>query len=407
LKIDTAAREQIRRLMDRVRRIAEEPKNLERARLWEPAPETARDHWRGTPRPRKDLPRAPITVEPEITMWARILGFSMLDFYRDPVCYLTNSLRMMVYRYEHWDDDTAVGLQVPIWLGVTLESSLFGARTIFEQDEYPWLDREPVIRSEEDLERLEYPDFRSSGLMPQAHRYYEVLRELLDEDFTVTFPEWGRSPYGVAFHIRGYENLAVDMAGDGEFVHRLLAFITESRKRWTTERARFLGRKVEKGNLYNDEVNTPSMSPLMYEQFALPYERELSDFHGGILYWHSCGDTTAMVDRIARIGTLELFHVGPWTDGAVCLQVFQGKVPLEFCLHPFQDVQHADPQTREKRLRSIAAICGGTPYTVRADGIQVIDGPGAAGLEKGIRAIVEWIATADRVLRESPPGGVL
>ncbi len=400
MRIQTRVRDEIRRLMDQVRRIEGEPKNIEKARFWEPAAETARDHWRGTPRPRRDLPRAPITVEPEITMWAKILGFRMTDFYHDPVCYLTNSLRMMVHRYEHWDDDTAIGRQVPIWLGVTLESSLFGARTIFAEDEYPWLDRKPVIGSEEDLDRLEYPDFRTSGLMPQAHRYFEVLRELLEDDFTVTFPEWGRSPFGVAFHIRGYENLAADMALNPEFAHRLLGFITESRRRWTRERARFLGRQVEKGNLYNDEVNTPSMSPDMYERFALPYERELSDFHGGILYWHSCGDTTAMVDRIARIGTLEMFHVGPWTDGAVCNQVFRGQVPLEFCLHPFQDVQHADRPAMERRLRAIGAACGAGPYTVRADGIQVID-----GLEPALRAIEEWIATADRVLRDLPAEG--
>jgi hypothetical protein len=385
--------------MDRVRRIAQESKNLEKARFWEPAPETARDHWRGTPRPRRDLPRAPITVEPEITMWAKILGFRITDFYQDPVCYLTNSLRMTAYRYQNWDDETAIGLQVPIWLGVTLESSLFGARTIFEQDEYPWLDREPVIRTEKDLDRLDYPDFRSSGLMPQAHRYYEVLRDLLDEDFTVTFPEWGRSPFGVAFHIRGYENLAADMATNPEFVHRLLAFLTEARRQWTLERARFLGREVEKGNLYNDEVNTPSMSPDMYERFALPYEQELSAFHGGILYWHSCGDTTAMVDRIARISRLGMFHVGPWTDGAVCMKVFQGRMPLEFCLHPFQDVQHADEAAMVKRLRTIGSTCGGAPYTVRADGLQMVYGPGASGVEAGLRAIREWISTADRVLR--------
>jgi len=400
MSINHAAREEIRRLADQVRRIAREPKNAEKAAYWQPAAETARDHWRGTPRPRRELPRAPITVEPEITMWAKILGFQITDFYQDPVCYLVNSLRMMVFRYQHWEDETAIGLQMPIWLGVTLESSLFGARTVLQKDEYPWLDREPVIRTEEDLDRLEYPDFRSSGLMPQAHRYYEVLRETLDEDFTVTFPEWGRSPFGVAFHLRGYENLAADMALNPEFAHRLLSFLTEARRRWTRERAQFLGRPVDKGNLYNDEVNTPSMSPDMYERFALPYEQELSEFHGGILYWHSCGDTTAMVDRVARIPGLEMFHVGPWTDGAVCMGVFGGKMPLEFCLHPFQDVQHADEPAREKRLRAIAEACGGAPYTVRADGMQMIHGPGAAGVEAGLRGIRDWISTADRVLRE-------
>lgn len=395
MTVGLSDRDEIQYLTDKVREIAETPKNTEKRCYWLATQDSAQDHWRGTPKPRRDLPRAPITVEPEITMWARILGFSVLQYYKDPVCYLKNYLKTMIYRYQNWDDDTPVDRRIPIWLGVTLESSLFGAKTVFAEDEYPWLDRSPVVQSSDDLSRLEFPDFHSSGLMPQAHWYYEVLRELLDDDFEVSFHEWGRSPFGVAFHIRGYEQLAIDMAQDPEFVHRLMAFITEARQRWTRERARFLGKDVEKGNLYNDEVNTPSLSPVMYEEYALPYEQELSGFHGGILYWHSCGDTSKLVERIAKIENLGMFHVGPWTDGAVCMRTFQGRVPLEFCLHPLRDVQLADERAMEGRVRTIARTCGGNPYTVRADGIQVV-----RGLSMDVEAISTWVRVADRALRQ-------
>jgi hypothetical protein len=388
-------KETVKRLLDRVRTISADPKNVERGRYWVPIQDTARDHWRGTPRPRAALPRAPITVEPEITLWGKILGFDVRDFYQNPVTYLINSLRMSIYRFENWDDQTGIGLQIPIWLGVTLESSLFGARTVYTRDDYPWLDREPVIRTRDDLEKLEPPDFFSSGLMPLAHRYYQEIRELVDDDVKVNFHEWGRSPFGVAFHIRRMENLLVDMIDDPEFTHRLMRFITDARKRWVAERAKFLGKPIEKGNLYNDEVNTPTLSPALYEQFVLPYEQELSMFHGGILYWHSCGNTTALVPLIARIPNLEMFHVGPWTDGETCMKVFKGAVPLEFCLHPVKDVQNADRRAIENRLRGIAMACDGGPYTVRADGIQLIH-----DLQKDLSAITEWIAAADRVLRE-------
>ena len=46
------------------------------------------------------------------------------------------------------------------------------------------------------------------------------------------------------------------------------SFITQARKKWTTERAQFLGKSVGKGNIYNDEVNCPSISPTMYEEFC-------------------------------------------------------------------------------------------------------------------------------------------
>ena len=135
-----------------------------------------------------------------------------------------------------------------------------------------------------------------------------------------------------------------------------------------------LVQKVEKGNLYNDEVNSPTLSVPLYEEFALPYEQELSDFHGGILYWHSCGDTTSLLPSISKIHGLEMFHVGPWTDTAAAVKTFSGKVPLEICLHPVRDIQTAARPVMEKRLSGIARACNGSPYTVRADGLQVVFG---------------------------------
>ena len=388
-------KETIKRLLDRVRTISADPRNVQRGEYWVPIQDTARDHWRGTPRPRAELSHAPITVEPEITLWGKILGFEVQDFYQNPVTYLINSLRMSIYRFENWDDQTAIGLQIPIWLGVTLESSLFGSRTVYSEGDSPWLDREPVIKTKDDLERLEPPNFFTSGLMPLAHRYYQEMRELLDDDVKVSFHEWGRSPFGVAFHIRGMENLLEDMIDDPASSHRLMRFITDSRKKWVAERAKFLGTPVEKGNLYNDEVNTPTLSPALYEEFVLPYEQELSEFHGGILYWHSCGNTTALVPLIAKIPNLEMFHVGPWTDGAICMKAFKGVVPLEFCLHPVKDVQNADEHAKENRLRGIAEVCGGNAFTVRADGIQLIH-----SMEEDLSAISQWIAAANRILGE-------
>ena len=51
----------------------------------------------------------------------------------------------------------------------------------------------------------------------------------------------------MAFHIRGMENLLEDMIDDPEFTHRLMRFITDSRKKWVAERAKFLGKPVERG----------------------------------------------------------------------------------------------------------------------------------------------------------------
>ena len=384
---------EIKALMDQIRDISTDQKNLERIKYWQPYPNTARDKWRGTPKARSTIERAPITIEPEMTMWSSIVGFKTDQFYQDPAVFLLNQLKINIFRHEHFNEDTIVGKEIVIWLGTTLESSLFGSKTLYTENEYPWIDRKPVINREEDLDRLETFDFYKTGLMPLAHHYYEVLGELLDSDFKVTFPEWGRSPFGVATHVRGYENLLVDMIKNPTFTHKLMRKITDFRKTWISERVALLGQEVEKGNLYNDEVNSPTLSPALYEEFVLPYEQELSKFHGGILYWHSCGDTTSLLPSIAKIPGLEMFHVGPWTDVATAVHTFSGKIPLEICLHPVRDVQQATVASMEKRLYSIAKACDGAPYTVRADGLQVI-----TNVEQDLKKIDEWNGMARRLL---------
>ena len=384
---------EIQKLMDTIQDLATDPANQKRLTLWESQPDTARDKWRGTPRARKSIDRAPITIEPEMTMWAKILGFRTDEFYQDPLVCLKNQLRINIYRHEHFDEDTCVGKEIAIWLGVSLESSLFGSRTVYQENEYPWIDREPIIRDYSDLERIRPFDFYQTGLMPLCHRYFETISKIVKPAFKVTFPEWGRSVFGVATHIRGFENFLMDMMNAPEFVHRLMRRITDTRKQWVKMRADFLGQGIEKGNLYNDEVNCPSLSKEMYEEFVLPYEKELSDYHGGILYWHSCGDTTRLLPSISRIPHLQMFHVGPWTDVKKASEEFDGKAALEICLHPVRDVQNATKAEMEDRLKEIASACSNSRFTVRADGLQVI-----TTLEEDLKKIREWNGLARRLL---------
>jgi uroporphyrinogen-III decarboxylase len=391
--MEAANRDLIQRLQDRVLSIVDEQKNKQKARFWKPHTDYTTDKWRGTPHARSTLPKAPVTVEPEMPMWGEMLGFRADQYYSDPVVYLTNFLQIMMYRYEHWEEETGVSTEIPIWLGVTLESSLFGADTLYADNEYPWIDRHPVIENESDLAKIEKMDFHKSGLMPLAHQFYEVIGDLTGSEFNVVFPEWGRSPFGVATHIRGYENFLSDMLQNPKFAHEILRLITDSRKEWIAARAQFLGKSIGKGNIYNDEVNCPTLSPDLYEEFALPYEVELSDFHGGILYWHSCGDTTRLLSRIAQIDTLEMFHVGPWTDIKTAMEIFQGNVPLEICLHPLRDVQGASYEAMEARLVDIASTCGGAPFSVRADGLQKM-----GNLKSDLDKIGKWLNLANRIL---------
>ncbi|MCX6089552.1 MAG: hypothetical protein NTX88_04085 [Candidatus Atribacteria bacterium] len=388
-------KDDLKKLQEEVRKIAESPKNLERAKIWAPQAAHSRDHWRGIPRRVDQIARVPFSIEPENAMWFNILSYDARDYYTKSEVYLECQLRMSLFRHRHFDDDTAIGKTIPIWLGVPFEPSFFGVEVVFVPDEDPWIGKDPVIKEENDLDRLEFPDFHQSGLMPIAHRMYDGIKELLDDDFTVTFPEWGRSTFAVSLHLRGMDHIVMDMIDRPEFVHRLMRFMNESRKRWTTERFKFLGYPIEKGNLYDDEVNCPLLSPRLYKEFVFPYEQELSQFYHGIAYWHSCGNTTPLLPIIHEIKGLDMFHVGPWTDFAEANKIFGGNTALEYCQNPISEVYLASEQDIREKLLYVLKSGKGNAYTVRVDGFQT-----RISLEEDLKKIYDWAKIARQLFSD-------
>ena len=384
----------IQRLDDKIGELIESHQNHEIASYWKPQLYTAKDHWRGIPKKSSELNTVPFTVEPEIPFWAEIIGFDVLEYYSQPLAYLENTLKMMIYRFEVFQDFTCIEKTIPIWLGPPFESTLLGSKAVYVSGESPWLDREPVIVEYSDLSKLKFPDFNTTGLMPLAHKMYQEISEMVKGKYTVVFPEWGRGPFGVAFHIRGFNNLLMDMIANPKFVHQLMSFIAEARKKWISDRAHFLGRQVEKGNLYNDEVNCPTLSPQQYEEFVLPYEIELCEFHGGITYWHSCGDTTKLLDSIRKIPQIDMFHIGPWTSLIESKRVFGKDTALEKCLMPTVDVQMASPREMEEKLIEIKNALEGSYYTIRADGLQLL-----STVTRDVEIIRQWVNIAQNVLK--------
>jgi uroporphyrinogen-III decarboxylase len=127
--------------------------------------------------------------------------------------------------------------------GEGFESSLFGSKPIFKSHTDPWVG-EPIIRTEEDLENLNYPDFFESGLMPKILRLHETAEKMVKRKIPVFFERWNRSPWGISVHLRALNKLLIDTLRNPHFVHKLLSFIAESRMRWEREKATLLLQKI-------------------------------------------------------------------------------------------------------------------------------------------------------------------
>jgi len=379
-------------LFNKVRKICDSKKNSDNIKFWNPS---MRAHWVAiAPKARNEVPFAPFMVEPEATLWGLILGFSVQKYYTDPETYLEIELKKTIYRFENFDDCTCAGKTIVIWLGVPFETTFFGLDAIYSDDENPWISKLPVIKNENDLDNLSPVNFYKSGQMPLAHRFYSEIKDMLPDDFNVIFPDWGRSPFSALWHVRGLQDLLMDIYDKPDFVRELFRRITDERKKWFTDRADFLHTKVGPGIILNDEVSSPVISPKIYEEFILPSEMELADFHGGISYWHSCGNTTDFIKLVRKIPGLKLFHVSPFTDLKTAVEEMgENDVALQICLNPLTDIHMATKIEMKKKLQEIVKTCGNVAYTIRVDGIQKIN---SADYE--INKLKEWIEVAKEVL---------
>jgi hypothetical protein len=369
------------RLVDEVSELAESKENKELQAWWDA----------------RQPGRFLYQIDPTIGMWSDILDFSLLEHYSDPIAYAGNVLRIALYRFKEFGD---VPLAKSITLGfdAPFESTLFGMEWILSEHIEPWLGREPAIANKEDLDKIGMPDFYKSGLMPLAHRYYEELRGVLPEDFEVVFPNWRRSQFGVAWHIRGHNDLLMDMIDDQEFFHKLMSYLTDVAMDYCQKRADFLGKEVEPTWLGNDEVNCPTVSPGMYENLILPYEIKLAEFLGGLTNWHSCGDTTPLVHLIDRIPGLQTGYCGPWNDMRKTVEVLgKNNRPVYIGLNIVDDVLEADGKAQDKKIQQIKETCADVVYWVRMGPMGTLNGP-----EGDLPKIKEWVARAQRANPDYP-----
>jgi len=383
--------------MDEVRLIHSNSRNVDRRRYWQVVP-----HKQWEPAFIRTLPAArqgrkiPFVVQPALGMWSEILGFQIGDYYTDPLTYLTAQLQMKVYHWLHFDDDTYIDKSFRILVGTVLEGSLLGVPCDFSEGRQPSVDySSPLIDSPADLGALELPDFHTSGIMPWIHRSYAEMRDALDDDFLVMFPDWIMGPFGLGCQVRGFENFLLDLVLEPEFARDVLRFIVEARKAWQEDCDRFLGIDRTRGLLGNDDLYCPIISPALYEEMVLPLELELCERYSGIFYWHSCGDTTKLLELIAHIPVLDLYHCGPWTDVARACHVMGGRgVPIEICIEPVDKVQMATPAEQRRYLENVVAqIPADVDCYVKVDSLEVI-----RDLPTELEAIQSWIATAREVL---------
>jgi uroporphyrinogen-III decarboxylase len=347
----------INELIDEYINYVESDKNQRNKKYWSLEDQISKDLFsRLAPKNLNDIDRIPVTVGPLNSLFANIFSFSLNELYNDPKVWLKNYLKNYLYRMKHIPEDMYFDKELPLYLGPHLPWTLYGVKGLYFNDREPELDKkEPLIGKKGNLDKMEIPDFYESGMMPLVHKMYNDVNEILNGKLKLVFPGYNRGPFGIAVILRGLQNLLIDMRTDPEFVHKLMKYITDSRKEWEKERSLFLNESQKMVDLWNDEVAIPTLSPKYYKEFVLPYEKEI-DETTGIGYWHSCGDTTLIAKDIASIKHIIMYHISSWTDLEKAMKDADSK-KIEFGLNPEKYVQNADKDTIKEKMKEVIGIC--------------------------------------------------
>jgi uroporphyrinogen-III decarboxylase len=256
--------------------------------------------------------KLPVTVDVD-PIWSdwyyrRRYGVRIGELWENPKLLVECELRTWIDSFKEFEDDRtsvipdAVG---PLG-GVFLHPSIVGSRTVFPDDDFPWIDlSQRVFDSEEEVDDFAPPEIPSAGLMPQVLEKVEMLREELEGIIEVRILGGDGSPLQMAAYTRGIVQLTRDMYTDPPLVHKLMKKLMGAYDRinryyeavWDVP---YRGADIE-GRFYDNPLSY--FSSRLVERFVLPYYRGYAEECG---WRHWSFETQDVMDQF-----IELFKAIP------------------------------------------------------------------------------------------------
>lgn len=260
------------------------------------------------------LPSGFIVDSPWLPNWA---GHTILDYYTQDQTFLADNLKaiaafprtMMLPGF--WSE-----------YGMCTEPSAFGSISVWGDNEFPFAQK--VVRSLDDIGRLEPPDPRKHGLLPfMINRLRHLQPAIEAAGHRIRFAV-ARGPLNIASFLMGTTEFLVAIKTDPELMHRLLGLVTEFLVDWIRwQRECF---PSIDGLLVLDDI-IGAVSGRDFETFGLPYLARTFDTDVTIKFFHNDAPCKACAPYLQRAG-INLLNFGPqhtiaemkgWTGNAITL----------------------------------------------------------------------------------------
>jgi len=270
--------------------------------------------------------------------------------------------KMADLAYGAWEHAGIESVRVPFCLTVEAEALGCGV-DISSPTSQPSVQRH-VLEERSRLGDLKVPDPQADFRMPLVGEAVSMLSERVGDELPVIAGIV--SPFTLAGHLRGVENLLLDTFDAPDFVEDVVSFASEV----AIEYARFL---LEKGAdsicLIDPSATTELIGPDMFADLAGPKNGKVIKKLNAPTVLHICGDTTAILEPMERTGANGI-SVDPLVDRKVAKSKIKDAIlvgninPVDTLL--FGDVEKVKSEAQQcidDGVGIVAPGCGFSPKT--------------------------------------------
>lgn len=286
--------------------------------------------------------------------WSELLPDSALQCTESGNRGIERELRMRIYGYEHFADDTIVEKQWMVSKRIISTGWGLESKRIASTEARGAWHFDPIIKKSADLKKLRFPEVSYDE--KATLRDLACMQELFGDILTVALEGVKHISYHLMNQytaLRGLEEVMIDMYAEPRMLHDAMAFLEEGHRR-------ILKQYVEQsllsfnndntyqnsgGNSYTDELPLPGadpahvrpgdmwasaeaqemaqVSPAHHAEFILGYEKRLlAPF--GLTGYGCCEDLTRKLELVFTIPHIRRISIAPWADVDVCSEKLKG-----------------------------------------------------------------------------------
>ena len=228
---------------------------------------------------------------------AKLLGYSMKDFYSDPV----KQTKSIITAYETFQPDTVPGVLAP-----NVSAEAIQCEMEFTEFGQPHVKRRS-LENKADFIKLNLPDPQKMEHLPA---FLEVCGQLTSQIRDAPVGATVEGPWTMGISMRGAEELIYDAMDEPNFVHELMRFNTEVVK-IVIAAVRTTGVGI---TLADPAAGCSLISPSLYRQFVKPYHAEIIKHFKEkrtMVALHICGYIDPIMEDLVSIGVGSISLDGP------------------------------------------------------------------------------------------------